>query len=109
MAYPDVPHLKWPLELLPDGSLAVVEQDTIEDVQQCVFVLRETPIGSRPLAPKVGTIDPTFVGADPADVEASLTDPVYGEPRALVTVTVDGPGPEQTVDVQVALSEIQEG
>ena len=44
-----------------------------------------------------------------ADLEARLTDPEFGEPRADVTVTVEGDGPEQTVSVQVALAETQEG
>lgn len=108
MAYPEVPHLKWPLELA-GGMLLAVEQDTIDDVEQCVHVLRTTPLGSRPLAPEVGATDPTFVGADAADLEARLTDPEFGEPRADVTVTVEGDGPEQTVSVQVALAETQEG
>ncbi len=108
MAYPEVPHLKWPLELA-GGMLLAVEQDTIDDVEQCVHVLLSTPLGSRPLAPEVGAPDPTFVGADAAEMSSRLTDPDFGEPRADVAVTVDGAGPDQTVSVQVSLAESQEG
>ena len=104
MAYPEIPHLKWPLQLAA-GALLTVEQDTIDDVEQCVHVLLSTQVGSRPLAPQVGTVDPTFTGVDAGDLEARLTDPDLGEPRAHVDVTVDGHGPEQTVNVEVALAE----
>lgn len=107
MAYPEVPHLRWPLQLA-GGMLLAVEQDTIDDVEQCVHVLLSTPVGSRPLAPDIGAADPTFVGVDPADLESRLTDPDLGEPRADVTVSVTD-GPEQVVSVQVALAETQEG
>jgi hypothetical protein len=83
-----IPHIAWPLRLTDDGTLAVVEQDTIEDVRQCVRVLRRTPLGARPLAPLVGVPDPTFsAGVDPEDLEERLEDEDTGEPRAEVTVT----------------------
>ena len=104
-ASPEVPHLRWPLRLAA-GQLLTIEQDTIDDVEQCVHVLLTTPLGTRPLAPDVGTVDPAFTGADPADIQDRLAD---SEPRAQVTVTVDGAGPEHTVAVQVALTETQEG
>lgn len=110
MPYPEIPHLAWPLELLPNGALATVEQDTIEDIEQCVHVLLKMPAGSRPLAPLVGRVDDeTFIGTDADELETRLTDPDVGEPRAVVSVTVDGKAPDQTVSVEIALAETQEG
>jgi phage baseplate assembly protein W len=102
--YPEVPHLKVPLELADDGSFAVVEQDTIDDVRQCVQVLLHTPLGIRPLAPDIGVEDPTFgMGVDPHALAAVLEEQ---EPRAAVTVLaapVD-PSGEQLLEVHVALA-----
>lgn len=103
MADYEAPHLQWPLRLEPDGSLAAVEQDTLEDVEQCVHVLLRTERGSRPLAPAVGVEDPTFDNViDPGRLSALLEEQ---EDRARVTVTVDGPDEtgEVTVRVSVAL------
>lgn len=98
--------LAYPLRL-DGGDLAVVEQDTIEEVRQSVFTLVRTPIGARPLAPGVGVDDPTFSeGVDPDELAALLMDDETGEPRAEVTVTaepIDGTG-EQQIRVEVALA-----
>lgn len=42
----DVPHLRIPLQLA-DGRFAQVEQDSPEDVEQCVKVILRTPYGVR--------------------------------------------------------------
>jgi phage baseplate assembly protein W len=49
------------------ASLAVVEQDSIDDVTQCVRVICSTPQGSRTDDPELGVPDQTFAqgGADP--------------------------------------------
>lgn len=104
-----VPHFDFPLRLESDGTIAVVEQDTLEEVQAAVYMLALTHRGSRPLAPEMGVDDPLFgPGVDADELAADLEDQ---EPRAAVTVTVtdDGPG-DETVTVEVALaSEDQEG
>jgi phage baseplate assembly protein W len=101
--YPEIPHLAFPLRL-DGGSFAVVEQDTVEDVRQCVHVLLRTPLGIRPLAPEVGVDDPTFTeGVDGDALAAQLEEQ---EPRAVVTVTtspIDERG-EQVLEVRVALA-----
>lgn len=96
-------HLKWPLQLAADGTLATWPQDSLEDVRQCVAVLLNTPRGVRPLAPDIGIDDPTFAGVDPEGLRALLEDQ---EDRAAVDVTagaVDEHG-EQTVTVTVDLA-----
>lgn len=101
----DIPHLAYPLRLAPDGTFAVVEQDGIDDVRQCVHVLLRTPLGARPLAPQIGVEDPTFTsGVDPDELQQTLEEQ---EDRATVTVTttpVDPTG-EQQITVEVALAD----
>lgn len=99
----EVPHLAFPLRIT-SGTFAAVEQDTIEDVRQCVHVLLSTPIGARPLAPEIGVEDPTFTeGIDPELMQAMLEEQ---EDRAAITVAValvSGTGEQHiTVDVQLA-------
>lgn len=94
----DVPVPAFPLRLRPDGTLAVVQQDSLEDVRACVHMQLLTPLGSRPLAPDFGVDDPTFTGAIDADeLAAALED---GDDRASVTVSVE-PGAMGDVDVRV--------
>jgi len=98
-------HLAWPFRLTAAGRFAAVEEDTLDDVAQCVRILQRTPLGARPLAPLVGLPDPTFTtGVDPVDVARRLeTD----EPRALVTVTADPvtSGGRQAVRIRVDLAD----
>jgi phage baseplate assembly protein W len=91
----DAPHLAWPLRMTTAGSLKVVAQDSLADVQQCVHILLRTPLGYRPLAPDVGVPDPTFTdGINATALAARLMHERNGEPRA--DVTVDAPPPDAT-------------
>lgn len=99
----EIPHLAFPLRLAADG-LAVVEQDELDDVRQCVHVLLRTPLGARPLAPDVGVEDPTFsTGIDPEALTAQIEEQ---EDRARVTITASGPDEtgEQNVTIAVAVA-----
>lgn len=104
---PDQPqHLAYPLRLLPDGTFATVDQDTLDDVRQCVQVLLNTPQGIRPLAPSIGISDYAFQGIDPDELQALLEDQ---EDRAVVTITLPDPATtaadgEQTVTIDVQLA-----
>lgn len=83
-AYPETPHLAWPVRL--DGDhLAAVEQDTGEDVAQCVQVVVSTPKGSCDWLPDFGVDDQTFNqgGADPGEFEAAIRE---WEPRADIEI-----------------------
>jgi phage baseplate assembly protein W len=110
----EVPHLRWPFRLtagadipgqVPHAPLALVEQDSIDDVRQSIHLLLRTPPGSRPLAPRVGVHDPTFTAGVDADQLAAQLEEL--EPRARVTVSApptDGAG-RQTVQIRVSLAD----
>ena len=100
----EIPHLRWPLRIA-DGQLQLVEQDTLEDVRQCVHLLLRTPLGARPLAPEVGIEDPTFTAGVDADVLAGRLEEM--EDRARITVDTTGVDEHgrQRVRVYVALAE----
>lgn len=95
------PRLAWPLQLA-DGQLAVVEQDSDQDIVQCIRAIVGHRPGDRVDLPEMGILDPTF-GEQPLDTEAIADVVRRHEPRvdALATATPD------TVDnfiVDVALS-----
>jgi hypothetical protein len=87
------------------GVLAQVEQDSVEDVQQCVYSYLHTVRGERPLSPDFGVEDPTFASlVSPVRLEADIEE---AEDRANVTVTVtpiDGSG-RTNISVSVELAE----
>lgn len=98
-----VPHFAYPMRISA-GRLALVEQDTIDDVRQCVAVLLRTPLGLRPLAPEIGVLDPTFsAGVDPQELAAQLE---QQEERAEVSIETAGPDASgrERVSVRVSLS-----
>jgi len=113
----EIGHLRWPFRLtlgadlpgqVPHAPLQLVEQDTIDDVRQCVHLLLLTPPGSRPLAPDVGVPDPTFTAGIDPDLLAARLEEI--EPRARVSITApptDAQG-AQNVQVRVALIDDQE-
>lgn len=84
MSFVDAPHFDLPFRL--DGSsFAVVEQDSIEDVADCVTVIASTPIGWRDEAPTFGIPDPTFL-KQPLDAQEIAREIGSQEPRALLIV-----------------------
>lgn len=97
------PHLAVPFGLNADGSAAVVDQDSAEDVSQCVRMLLGTVAGSRIAVPDYGIPDPTFGGVDAAVIEAAVAE---WEPRASVTVSIADP-PASSLSVTVAVREVQ--
>lgn len=76
----DVPHLALPLRMDRHG-FAQVEQDTVDDVVQCVGVIVRTPVGAREVLPEFGIPDMTFDAATIADLEDAVG---LWEPRAVV-------------------------
>lgn len=83
LATASVPHIAWPLELI-GGHLAVLEQDSLDEVTQAVNVLLHTPRGARVLAPDFGIDDPTFT--EGLDTDEVLTQVAAYEDRAVVDV-----------------------
>lgn len=108
---PELPHLAWPLRLDTTGALMEVEQDTLDDVRQCVRALLHTPRGSRPLAPDIGTEDLTFVSA--AELEDVALDALAAtlmeqEDRAIVAITAEPIGETGEQQLQAAVSLIDD-
>lgn len=80
------PKLAVPFRLTNDGKRAqVIEQDSLEEVTQCVEAILKTPIGSRLENPDFGISDQTFQegGADLDDLALSI---IQWEPRADVVL-----------------------
>lgn len=92
-----VPHLAIPFLIGADGSALTVEQDSTDEVVQCVAVLVGTRPGTRPMVPAYGLTDPTFVGVQTGELTRAVA---RFEPRASVSVAVTPGGTEQVV-VQV--------
>lgn len=82
MPYPTVPHFQVPFEIAEDGSPRCVEQDSLDDVAQCIEVLLMTPVGSLIELPSYGIPDPMFV--EHLDRPAILGAIDRWEPRAAV-------------------------
>lgn len=80
MTYFNAPHFDLPFRL--DGSnFAEVEQDTIDDIYNCVWASLSTPEGFRPESPDFGMPDLTFKD-QPLDANLILSKIVSDEPRA---------------------------
>lgn len=97
-----IPHFDLPLRL-ENGSFVTVEQDTLDDVANCVSAICRFVQGARPEAPKFGIPEQTFLElVDPLSVHAAV---ITNEPRADITVTrqvIDGL--VQELDVSVSVS-----
>jgi phage baseplate assembly protein W len=81
----DVPHLAVPFRLGGSGRFAVVEQDSPDELVQCVAVCLATPEGSRAEVPDFGSPRFEFDLPDPNDVIAAVTE---WEPRVDLSVSV---------------------
>lgn len=82
MSHTRVPHLKLPLKVGARGALETLEQDTVEEVAQCVEVLLSTERGERIELPSYGIEDPAFTVTIPLnEVQSQIED---WEPRAAV-------------------------
>lgn len=99
-----IPHLRLPLRLTAGRALDVIEQDTLDDITQCVDVVRRTLPGERLLAPTVGLDDPTFTGLDLDVARRALED---AEPRARITLAkaTSDDGRHETVHITVTTRE----
>lgn len=60
----DVPHFDLPFRFATPHA-AVVEQDTVEDVSNCVYAILVCPLGFRVELPAFGIDDPTFAMPGP--------------------------------------------
>jgi hypothetical protein len=97
-------HLAWPFRM-SGTRLAVVEQDSLADVEQNVRAYLATGKGDRPLSPDFGLDDPTFSAR--IDGGRLAADIMEQEDRADVEVLVSGPDPSgrTSITVNVDLAE----
>lgn len=81
------PHFDSPFRLL-GSSFAVVEQNSAEEVEDCIEAVLRTPVGSRIEQPEYGIPDETFEQLAPdVSAEAYLNAIAEWEPRARVIGT----------------------
>jgi phage baseplate assembly protein W len=102
-----IPHFKIPLQLDPvTGRFAVVEQDTEEDVQQCVVALLRTEVGDRLELSEYGI--PSTVFEETIDQGGIMAAIERWEPRATTSLT-ERPNPEddlqRLINVTMGLKE----
>ena len=83
----EIPHFETPFRVV-GGAARTVEQDSPEDVLQCVQSILSTGIGERPETPTFGIVDPTFT--DRVDVPALEQVIVEWEPRVVATFRETG-------------------
>lgn len=86
MSYPINPHFTFPFQRSASGIAAVQEQDSEEEIMDCVEVLLSTEIGERMELPEYGLPDQTFSQGG-ADIERVSGVVQKWEPRARHTIT----------------------
>lgn len=75
-----IPHLDWPIRMT-SGGLAVVEQDSEREIENCVRVILQYPRGYRIEEPDFG-IDPQEFRMGGADLDHIKSQIIEWEPRA---------------------------
>ena len=81
-----IPHLTFPFRVDTSGSVDVLDQDSDEEIAQCVRVLLSTTMGERIELPDFGVASPVFTtmsSHDDADMAAAVG---KWEPRATALV-----------------------
>lgn len=85
----ETPHLRFPLEVL-DGRVRVVEQNSIQEVTQCVLACLSTPYGSRQDDPEYGVEAGLFSKQSAhVDITPILAAVEEAEPRARLIGSVE--------------------
>jgi len=79
----DLPHFSLPFRF--GSSAAVTEQDSIEEIADCVLATMLCPLGFRVELPSYGVADPTF-SSPLVDVEELREVVARWEPRSELTV-----------------------
>lgn len=95
-SYPLAPHISLPFRV-SSGRVAVTEQDSIEEVFDCVSAIIRCPLGARTDKPEFGVPDVTFSQRPipTAGIKAAVQD---WEPRAGTTLEEKAPGFDKLVD-----------
>jgi phage baseplate assembly protein W len=81
-----VPHFAIPFRVDASGSAAVLDQDTFEEIAQCVGVLFSTTRGERIELPEYGIPDQVFLPENLVDTSELAAAIGKWEPRATALV-----------------------
>lgn len=100
----DVPHFAVPFNITSEGA-AMVEQDSDEDIMQCVEAICRTPRNSRLESPDFG-IDEIVLRENGPDRNKLVNAITYWEPRARVAIDITSP---DTMDAFYSIVEINIG
>lgn len=84
-----IPHIALPFRFIAGGpgGVEVNEQDTLDDVYDCVQAIVRCPLGFRPELPGFGTSDQTFSQGDAIDIDMLEQQVSDWEPRADLAVS----------------------
>ncbi len=99
---PTIQHFSLPFRIVA-GTAATSEQDTLEEIRDCVEAILRTPKGSRVELPAFGIPDTTFsAAADAALIEQAVAE---WEPRAAAAAAADNSSLSEFIStVTVAVS-----
>lgn len=79
-----IPHFALPLRYV-NGHAIVNEQDTLDDIVDCVYAVAVTNPGERQELPDFGLLDMTF-DQEPLPVDAAANQIAHWEPRAHISI-----------------------
>jgi phage baseplate assembly protein W len=107
MSTVNTPHFNFPFTLTSAGA-QVVEQDSEDDITNCVRAILSTPKGWRDEVPEFGIDPPTF-SLQPLGAEEIAAEVMMQEPRADLVAT-EHPGylDELVADLNIMVSPIKE-
>lgn len=83
-----VPKLSWPIRLTRSGRYAVVEQDSIEEIEQCVAIIATLEKGEIEDLPELGLRPRVLTENTDAQIADMATEIRAIEPRADVDVVI---------------------
>ncbi len=81
----NIPHFSLPVRYDSAGRIVTVEQDSIDDVTNCVNAAVRTERGTRAWVPEFGITDPTFE-MTPVDIKTMQDEISSSEPRAILNL-----------------------
>jgi len=85
----ELPHFAAPFHFGADGSVDIVEQDSVEHVATCVFNIASCTVGQVPMLPDLGISDLT-ASTVPVRTERLVAEIAEQEPRAQLVATESG-------------------
>ena len=82
---PNAPHMRGGFALDAYGQVVVAEENSQDEIYDCVSMILGTTAGQRSLVPSFGIPDITFTNANPADIESIVAE---WEKRAKVQISI---------------------